>query len=268
MSIPTVAVVVPVHGRLPLTLRSLDSFRRVTYDNYEIVIVDDGSPDDTASRLARDYPEVTVLSGNGNLWWTGATNLGVRYALRHGFDCVLTINNDTCVRPDFLGHLVDTAGRHGRCIVGSRIHFLEEPTKVWAAGGYASWCEADLLSLHRRPAGADAETVELLTGCGTLVPAECYRRIGLYDFHNFPHYHADAEFTLRAARRGYRILVEPRAVVLLDEGTPARRRSVFGRWSPTYWRPLLAMHLRYCPRHLLWRSLRRQFAHHLRQMVG
>jgi GT2 family glycosyltransferase len=230
-----------------------------------MIVVDDASPDGTASRLACDYPDVTVLRGSGDLWWTGATNLGVRHALRRGFDYVLTINNDTCVRPDFLGYLVDMARRHAPCIVGSRIHFLDEPAKVWAAGGYASWGGADLLSLHRRPAGDGPEEVELLTGCGTLVPAACYRKIGLYDSHNFPHYHADAEFTLRASRRGYRILVEPRSLVLLDEGTPSRPRSVFRRWSPTYWRPLLAMHLRYCPRRLLWLSLRRQFAHHLRQ---
>ena len=83
MSNPAVAVVVPVHGRLPLTLRFLDSFQRLDYAPYEMIVVDDASPDDTASRLARDHPEVTVLHGSGNLWWTGATNLGVRYALRH-----------------------------------------------------------------------------------------------------------------------------------------------------------------------------------------
>src|ERR1022692_2974038 len=99
---PNVAVVVPVYGRLAKTLRFIESFQRVEYDSYALVIVDDASPDGTGERLARDYPNVTVLRGNGHLWWTEGTNLGVRYALEQGFDYVLTINNDTCVSPDFL----------------------------------------------------------------------------------------------------------------------------------------------------------------------
>src|SRR5262245_43379861 len=97
---PSVAVVVPVHGRLPLTLRFIDSFRRVHYPHYRIVIVDDGSPDGTATTLAREHPDVVVLRGNGNLWWAGATNRGVRYALGQGFDYVLTVNNDAIVSPE------------------------------------------------------------------------------------------------------------------------------------------------------------------------
>src|SRR5262245_56876861 len=102
MQLPSVAVVVPVHGRLPLTVRFLESFRRVSYPRRQVVVVDDGSPDDTSGRLARDFPEVKVLRGNGKLWWAGATNRGVRYALRHGFDYVLTANNDAVCHPDFL----------------------------------------------------------------------------------------------------------------------------------------------------------------------
>src|SRR4051794_27428093 len=105
MQPPSVAVVVPVHGRWPLTARFLESFRRVAYGRYQVVVVDDGSPDDTPERLATDFPEVTVLRGDGRLWWAGATNRGVRHALKRGFHYVLTVNNDVTVHPDFLGRL-------------------------------------------------------------------------------------------------------------------------------------------------------------------
>ncbi|HVS40131.1 MAG TPA: glycosyltransferase, partial [Gemmataceae bacterium] len=134
MPSPKVAVVVPVHGRLATTLRFIEAFRRVQYDAYRIVIVDDASPDGTADVLARDHRDVTVLHGDGDLWWTGATNLGVHWALDHGFDYVLTINNDTMQKPDFLSQLVETAERCAPCIVGSRIHYLDPPDRVWAVG--------------------------------------------------------------------------------------------------------------------------------------
>ena len=156
---PKVAVVVPVFGRLAKTLRFIESFQRVEYDNYEIVIVDDASPDGTAEALARDHPDVVVLPGDGKLWWTGGTNLGVRYALEKGFDYVLTINNDTSVRPDFLTHLVDTAERHGPCIVGSRIQYLDKPKRVWGVGGRTSWRQGVMVSVCDR----DADEGELLS---------------------------------------------------------------------------------------------------------
>jgi GT2 family glycosyltransferase len=263
MATPSVAVVVPVHGKLPLTLRFLGSFRRVTYDRYEIVVIDDGSPDDTAQHLARHYPKVRVLSGDGKLWWTGATNLGVRYALRRGFDYVLTINNDAVVSPGFLAQLVRTAQSHPRSIVGSRINWLDRPSRVWSAGGYMDWRSGLILQLEhydvderellaRCPSPTRAE---ILTGCGTLVPADCFREIGLYDRTWFPHYHADSELVLRAARRGWNVLADLHALIWNDEPNTCRAKHPFSLRSAVYWRPMLAIHLRYCPTPLLLRSL-------------
>ncbi len=252
---PKVAVVVPVHGRLAQTLRFIESFRRVEYDAYELVIVDDASPDDTAVVLGRDHPDVVVLPGDGKLWWTGGTNLGVRYALDHGFDYVLTINNDTCVAPPFLTSLVETAERRAPCVVGCRIQFLDQPRRVWGVGATMHWgrrlfadvCERDSDEAELLARLASPVPVDMLPGCGALVPAACYRAVGLYDGRMFPHYHADSEFTLRAAHGGYRILVDLNAVVYLDEPETTRKLSLFRLRSPMYWRPLLAMYLRYCP---------------------
>jgi len=268
VSDPKVAVVVPVHGRLPLTIRFLESFRRVAYRNAEMVVVDDRSPDDTALHLTRHYRDVTVLKGDGNLWWTGGTNKGVRYALAHGFRYVLTINNDAVVHPDFLSHLVETAESHPRSIVGSRINFLDDPGKVWSIGGYTNWeeyfflnlfdndkREEDVLARRRNP-----WPVEFLTGCGTLVPADCFRKIGLYDERMCPQYHADSEYTLRAGSSGYGVLVDLRAVVYNDAARTCRLRHLLVRRSPFFWKPLLALHLRYCPTRHRLKSLCRQYS--------
>lgn len=264
---PKVAVVVPVHGRLPLTVRFLESFRQVAYRNAEVVIVDDRSPDATAEYLARHYPEVKVLGGDGNLWWTGGTNKGVRYALAHRFHYVLTINNDAVVHPDFLRYLVETAETNRGSIVGSRINFLDDPGKVWSAGGYTNWEVHFILNLYDNDMREEAVLarrsnpwpVEFLTGCGTLVPANCFRHIGYYDDRMCPQYHADSEFTLRAGSRGYRVLVDLRAVVYNDAPHTCRLRHLLVRRSPFFWKPMLALHLRYCPTRHRLKSLCRQY---------
>ena len=145
---PRVAVVVPVFNKLAHTVRFLESFREVRYPAYQMIIVDDGSTDDTAKTLARRFPEVVRLQGDGNLWWSGGTNLGVCYALENGFDYVLTINNDTLVSPHFLRYLVETAETNPRAIVGARINMLEEQTKVWALGGYMDWRHGKIFQLY------------------------------------------------------------------------------------------------------------------------
>ena len=248
---PKVAVVVPVHGRLAQTLRFIESFRRVEYDAYELVIVDDASPDDTAVVLGRDHPDVVVLPGDGKLWWTGGTNLGVRYALDHGFDYVLTINNNTCVAPPFLTSLVETAERRAPCVVGCRIQFLDQPRRVWGVGATMHW--ADAFSPTRRERDSDeAELlarlaspvpVDMLPGCGALVPAACYRAVGLYDGRMFPHYHADSEFTLRRPRRLSHPGRSERRRLSRRTGNDPQAEPIPPAQSPMYWRPLLAMYL-------------------------
>jgi GT2 family glycosyltransferase len=271
---PRVAVVVPVYNKLPLTIRFLDSFREVVYPHHHIIVVDDGSQDGTSAVLANAYPQITVLRGNGNLWWAGANNLAIRHVLERDFQYVLTINNDTRVAPRFLTYLVETAEHNPRCIVGSRINFIDQPTHVWAIGSSMQWSRGELFQLSGY---GEAEgtvlaersnpcPVEILTGCGTLVPVRCYHEVGLYDARDCPQYHADSEFVLRAARRGYRALVDLRAVVFNDArntcavGINRYYDFLFSRRSAVYWRPIVSIHMRYCPWYLLVTSLIQHYA--------
>lgn len=273
---PRVAVVIPVYNHRERTVRCLESLRNLQYTNHSLVVVDDGSRDGTAELLAAQYPEVVVLRGHGNLWWAGATNRGVRHALRRGFDFVLTLNNDTQVEPRFLTYLVDAALTHPRSIIGSRINFLKQPSRIWALGATMRWHNGQLFHLLEQ--GSDDTTprlqqpslrpVETLTGCGTLIPVDCFRETGYYDARRYPQYHADAEFVLRAARCGWQALVHTKAVVWNDaENTAADTTTrlveqLLSRRSAAYLRPILAIHRDYCPPRLLVTSLAQYYARH------
>src|SRR2546423_968305 len=71
--------------------------------------------------------------------------------------------------------------------------------------------------------------VDVLTGCGTLVPADCYRKVGLYDTRWCPQYHGDSEFVLRAGKGGYRALVDIRAVIWNDVQNTGKNTNIFFR---------------------------------------
>ncbi|HEX8530399.1 MAG TPA: glycosyltransferase, partial [Cytophagales bacterium] len=111
-------VVIPVYNRWHYTKACLEALRKQTFRAFRTVVVDDGSTDGTAGRLAEAFPEVTVLLGSGNLYWTAAVNLGIAHALAGGADRVVTLNNDTLPPPDFLVQMHGQSLAHPNALLG------------------------------------------------------------------------------------------------------------------------------------------------------
>ena len=107
-TLPTVSVIIPAHNRVKYIDETVRSVLDQSYSAYELIVVDDGSSDGTSEYLRNEHPEFTVLAGDGNLWWTGATNLGVRYALQYARkdDRILTLNNDTVLPRTYLETMI------------------------------------------------------------------------------------------------------------------------------------------------------------------
>ena len=64
-------IVIPVHNRKHFTRDCLLSLRKQTFQNFTIIVIDDGSSDGTGEMIQKEFPEVVLLHGDGNLWWTG-----------------------------------------------------------------------------------------------------------------------------------------------------------------------------------------------------
>lgn len=215
---PKVSIVTPIFNGVEHTLDYLESLSECSYPNYEVIIVDDGSTDGSAKLVSERFPQVRILTGDGNLWWSGGTNMGIRDALERGTDFILTMNNDVKVAPDFLDALVACAVENPGGIIGGKIYFMNDPDRIWSAGGKVNWLSGKTLvqighNQIDREEFCRRERMDFLTGMNVLVPASVFDRIGFYDAENFPQYHADAEFTLRARKAGIPIFFEPSAKV-------------------------------------------------------
>ena len=218
-----VAVVAPVHNRKEITLQCLKSLSRLNKDGLEIsiLIVDDGSTDGTSESIERHYPEVELIKGDGSLWYTEGTNVGVRAALKNKPKYVLMINDDSVFDAEFLRRMVQTAEENPRSVVGPLLILWDTPHKlfqtapVWdvLSGGWRHWTHQTVWTVPKEP-----WSVDIIVGNCVLLPVEAIDEAGLMDSKRYPNF-GDAEYTPRLRRMGWQLLIDPRARVFCQPNT-------------------------------------------------
>ncbi|HZL35631.1 MAG TPA: glycosyltransferase family 2 protein [Tepidisphaeraceae bacterium] len=256
---PLVIAVVPAFNRCDRTLNFLRGFARISYPNKNVVICDDGSTDNTYHNVLLNFPEVRVLRGDGNLWWSGGTNAAIHEALAMGADYILTINDDVQMELDFLSEMVAVALRNPRYIVGCRIHRQDDPDRVWSIGASLVCKGAELYGLNfcgqrwddvPRPL-TNPYPVTTMPGNGVLIPRAVFEEVGYYDQKYMPQYHADTDLVLRARKAGYQPVISLNSVLYNHIPTEplvnCRRDIVFHKKSDRYWKAVWATLRRHGP---------------------
>lgn len=216
----TIFIVMPTYNRIKLCVRCIKSIYSQTYKNFFIIVVDDASSDNTPNILKLLFPEkITVLNGTGNLWWAGATNLGCKHSLELGAKIILTLNDDLILERTYLEKMMDAHTKKKNAIIGSLAISLEKQPRLLYAGIIStnSWTaktvrRGELLVPYDFRFKGLKPTLTL-PGRGTLIPAIVFAKIGLFDANNFPQYCADEDFTIRARKKGFRIIIHTEALI-------------------------------------------------------
>ena len=183
----------------------LSSLRQLQYANLEVIVVDNGSSDNSVARIREEFPETKVIETGCNLGFAGGCNLGIVCALGQGSDFVWLLNNDARVHPEALQSLVDKARSSpdiGAC--GSAIYAMDDPYRLEAwGGGYINfWLGRSRHFLHPVP----DEAVDFITGASMLITREVIERVGLLD-QRFFMYWEDADFCCRLRAAGWKLAV-------------------------------------------------------------
>ena len=141
---PKIFIIVPVFNRKLWTKRFLYCLRRQTFRNFEIIVVDDGFTDGTTQLVRNEFTEAKLLRGDGNLWWTGAINLGIRYVMSQALatDSVLVINDDVEVDPNYLEALYRLWQSMPHTLIGSILVDIENPDVIYNGGNMVNWWTA------------------------------------------------------------------------------------------------------------------------------
>ena len=201
-------VVIPVHNNRVHTLHCLECLYAQTLAALRIVLIDDGSVDGTSESVRELYPDVEILQGDGNLWWTGSVAKGVEWILDRAqpADLVLTLNNDTRFEPNFVERLLSRCLREGRALVASSCVSSVDGKPMDAAGTF--FWESARRAYSRELLEQQTVDFQFLTSRAVLYPVEVFRQIGNFNHKALPHYHADMEFTNRARRHGFRLVLD------------------------------------------------------------
>ncbi len=207
MFMPRLFVIIPVHNRRVLTRDCLFSLGKQTVKDFEIIVVDDGSTDGTEEMIKKDFPGVTLLRGDGNLWWSGAMNLGIKYAAEHGADYILSLNDDTKATGDFIEKMLYWADKKSDSLFGAFALDVNTQKPVYC-GEIINWKMAQSTFLLSKT-GPDKQhgilEVTHFHGRGLLIPIKAIQKIGVFDSKHFPQTFADLDFTHRALRAGFKI---------------------------------------------------------------
>jgi GT2 family glycosyltransferase len=280
-TLPQVIVIVLNWNGSADTLCCLESLEKVTYPACEVLVVDNGSTDDSVAILRRAFPHLRMIETGQNLGFVGGNNVGLEYARSAGAEYALLLNNDTEVDADFLTHLVQAAESGPDVgITGPSIYYFDEPDTFWSAGGQIDWKHGvtsmvGINQVEQGQYGSQPRPVDFVTGCALLIKMDVVEKVGMLDPRFFLYYE-ETEWCVRVRRAGYEILHVPASKIwhkispVAREASPmvhyymTRNRLLFLRlsdaslvtWANTYIeyaRTLLSWRLR--PR---WRGKARQ----------
>ena len=232
---PMVGIVISNYNGWQDTLVCLDSLQKQTFTDFEVILIDDASPNDSVAQLQNKLPPNTVfLPQERNVGFAAANNIGMRRALDDGCDFALLLNNDTSVRPDFLEKLL--AETPAGAVSCPKMLFMDPPDEIWFAGGELDPKTGKVKHLggHKKdgPEFAEKKQVSFITFCCVLLPRAVIEKVGYLDETLFM-YCEDVDYCIRLAppavpertpiQSGYPFRAADRSVSVKRDSTPRIR---------------------------------------------
>ena len=199
---PKVSIILVNYNGYRDTIECLQSLREIIYSNYEVIIVDNASTNESV-RVIKDFireGEILIPS-NVNGGFSAGNNIGIKYALEHKAEYCLLLNNDTVVASDFLDKLIDGFEFSDKCgLTIGKILYESKREMIWYAGGSLSLKTARTEHWHYREKDDGLldtpQKVGFATGCCMCLSRETIKTVGFMDESYFL-YEEDADYSYR-----------------------------------------------------------------------
>lgn len=190
----------------------IKTIKEISYKNYEIIVVDNNSIDNSVRKLRDEYPEVKIIETGENTGVARGNNIGIKHALENGCEYVLLLNNDTEVDSEILSNMMKKTPEYK--MVTCKMYYYNPNNMIWCAGGKIDWKKA--ITIHFGENQLDSsfkdssKEVEYTPTCCLLIHKSVFEKVGLMDEKYFMYYD-DTDFIVRANRAGFKIWYESTA---------------------------------------------------------
>ena len=215
---PVVSIITLTFNKAEFTYQYLESIIAHTDIPYELIIVDNGSQDETTSLLDR-LENVTTIKNEGNLGFIKGCNQGASKA-RGKY--LLFLNNDINVTPGWLSKLVKTIENYPKCgAVGCKLIW---PNGKLQEAGSIIWSDGSALGYGREgdpmhPEYSYLREVDYCSGACLLVRKDIFQQLGEFDERYTPAYYEDSDLCIGIWGLGYKVLFQPDVAVFHHEFT-------------------------------------------------
>ena len=213
------------------TLDCLDSLQKQSYKDFQIVVVDNGSTDNSYKILSgyqsKHSKNVELIHNPKNFGFAGGVNTGIEWALNGDYEYVALFNNDATADKDWLQNLV-VAVKHKNIGISTGLLLHQDGKTIDSTGDwYSTWGLP--FPRNRNDKTSDAPAAEMVfsaSGGASLYKTEVLRDIGLFD-EDFFAYYEDTDVSFRAQLAGWKIAYTPDAIAYHKQGETSKKMPGF-----------------------------------------
>ncbi|MBN2604048.1 MAG: glycosyltransferase family 2 protein [Candidatus Thermoplasmatota archaeon] len=211
---PRVSIIIINYNNWENTVECLESLKDIKYENYEIIVIDNGSTNNSYHEIKCRYSSLKIFKLNNNLGFSSGVNFGISKA--QNYEYLLLLNNDVTVDKLFLTKLVFGIQLDKNIgLIGSKIYYSQSK-KIWSAGiGMRRITKATYLYAfndNNKLWKSRGLEVDYLTGCCLLIRKDVIDKVGLFDEEYFMYYE-DIDFCMRAKEKFFKIVYFPSSIV-------------------------------------------------------
>lgn len=188
------------------------TIKQMTYRNYEIIVVDNNSKDQSIELLKNEFPDVVLIETGENCGVARGNNIGIKAAIKLNCEYILLLNNDTEVDKNMLSMMLGKA--KSNILVTCKMYYYEPNTVLWCAGGKINWDKATTTHFGENEVDNGqfdkSKYIEYTPTCCLLIHRSVFDEVGYMD-ENYFMYYDDTDFVARCNKKGYKIWYEAEA---------------------------------------------------------
>lgn len=190
--------------------------------HFDIIVVDNGSTDNSLPLLKAQYPHLVYIENGENLGFAEGNNRGLEYSIAHNYTYSLIINTDTLVDEDIVTKLSHHLNNHPEAAaVQPAIFWLHDKTKIWNGKGGFNQLLGLTYTSKNIPKETDAfEIAHWVTGCCMLIRNSALLKTDFFNKQFFLYYE-DVELSYKMRNAGYHLHYLPSCKMYHEAGVSA-----------------------------------------------